>query len=166
MSFAVTHQSYHWLPTLVVSKTFADRTTAAFPQNESLLFLLWAPLHLQFHHSHPPKSTILSPDSMYSWPHDTGRQKTESAIDKTDEPYTAEPEARCQSLRAELVSATYFVYRRGYHDTKYYKTSCSCTKTNTFVEILHFKQWLIQIENCRQCVRTDGNKDFDSIHCL
>lgn len=44
---------------------------------------------------------------------------------------------RHQSLRAELVSATYFVHRRGYHDTKYYKTSCSCTKTNIFVEILH-----------------------------
>lgn len=66
---------------------------------------------------------------------------------KKGELYKAEPEARCQSLRAELVSATYFVHRRGYHDTKYYKTSCSCTKTNTFVEILHFKQQLIQTEN-------------------
>lgn len=67
------------------------------------------------------------------------RQKTESLKDENDEPYTAEFEApSCQSWRAELVSATYFVHRRGYHDTKYYKTFCSCTKTNIFVEILHF----------------------------
>lgn len=120
--------------------------------------------------SYLPKSTTSSPDSIYSWPRETG--KTKDWISERWEWWTLHSRVwspiatSCQSLRAELVSATYFVHRRGYHDTKYYKTFCSCTKTNIFVEILHFKQQLIQSENCRLCARTDMDKDSDSIHFL
>lgn len=146
---------------------YADRLHSCSFWNE---VLPRATLPLQFYSFYPPTPPHCPQTVCAFWPHETLKQKknqTESLNDErerwTSHSRVWSPIATSSpSLRAELVSATYSVHRNGYHDTKYYKTSCSCTKTNIFVEILHFKQQLIQSENCRLQVMTYMNKDFDS----